>query len=459
MTLDIPLNPNGNGLAIWSSVESEYADGSGRSVFKHDADEIVYSNAFRRLAEKTQLVVKPKRYDLFRSRLTHTIEVRQIAQSIGLQLKLNSQLIDAIALGHDLGHSPFGHAGEKQLQQILVKNVSNLCEKTKLDDNYHTKYGISITKTTNDYQDNLHWIYHHGLNSVRILERKMKDISEDTRDGIMKHNWSPWKLPNDPSIFGIPTTYEAQAAAIADQVAGINHDIEDIINCDESEYKGLHKKLRTDMYGYIRNSIVGMPNKIIKGYLKEWFLPTTTDGTPTKKRLQKIIMSIVEATIVNFDTNNVNSPNNASDPTKTIKIENNIGNFLLGCENFIREKILKSIPWFQMRDTIAKSVISVVYDYYKYFAKIYIKKDRVKIPPDRKLDSKIQDRLHNFILSYTTGNEYSQDSFYQIYLRSAKNQSEIELIQNFHIIDYVSGMSDNFLMEIYKEAYQLFEQR
>ncbi len=102
----IPVRKN-DGFAIWAAEDKPFktTNGERRSLYKHDGDEIIYSAAFKRLSNKTQIVVKPERFDHLRSRLTHTLEVDQIAKSIGTQLRLHPELITAIALGHDIGHT------------------------------------------------------------------------------------------------------------------------------------------------------------------------------------------------------------------------------------------------------------------------------------------------------------------------------------------------------------------
>ncbi|MCI1273318.1 MAG: deoxyguanosinetriphosphate triphosphohydrolase [Clostridiaceae bacterium] len=153
-----------------------------RTDFQRDRDRILHSKAFRRLKHKTQVFLSPYD-DHFRTRLTHTLEVAQIARTISRSLFLNEDLTEAIALGHDLGHTPFGHCGEGVLNELV-------------------KGG-----------------FYHNIQSVRVVE-VLEDLNlcRETVDGILTHSWG-YK----------PKTPEAQAVQLADKIAYINHDIEDSI--------------------------------------------------------------------------------------------------------------------------------------------------------------------------------------------------------------------------------------
>jgi len=153
-----------------------------RTDFQRDRDRIIHSKAFRRLKHKTQVFLSPFD-DHFRTRLTHTLEVSQIARTISRALDLNEDLTEAIALGHDLGHTPFGHCGEGVLNELV-------------------KGG-----------------FHHNLQSVRVVEvLENLNLCQETIDGIRTHSWGY-----------TPSTLEGKAVQLADKIAYINHDIEDSI--------------------------------------------------------------------------------------------------------------------------------------------------------------------------------------------------------------------------------------
>jgi dGTPase len=165
-----------------------------RTAFQLDRDRIVYSNAFRRLKHKTQVFLAPM-IDDYRTRLTHTLEVAQIARSIARALYLNEDLTEAIALGHDLGHTPFGHSGETVLKEIYSADFT------------HSEQSIRVVESLeNDGQ---------GLN-----------LTHEVLDGILKHSKGYGKvLPEEPEE--LACTCEGRVVRIADFMAYLNHDLDD----------------------------------------------------------------------------------------------------------------------------------------------------------------------------------------------------------------------------------------
>ncbi|MHA2609938.1 MAG: deoxyguanosinetriphosphate triphosphohydrolase [bacterium JZ-2024 1] len=169
-----------------------------RTEYQRDRDRILHSKAFRRLKHKTQVLFAPQG-DHFRTRMTHTLEVCQIARTIGRCLQLNEDLIEAIALGHDLGHTPFGHAGETALDEILKK------------------YG------KNGFRH-----YEQSLRVVDVLENQGKglNLTYEVRDGILKHSKGVRDLQEKTDL---PLTLEGQVVCLADRIAYVNHDLDDAI--------------------------------------------------------------------------------------------------------------------------------------------------------------------------------------------------------------------------------------
>ncbi|MBS1718662.1 MAG: deoxyguanosinetriphosphate triphosphohydrolase [Armatimonadetes bacterium] len=173
-----------------------------RTAFQRDRDRILHSKSFRRLKHKTQVFISPQG-DHYRTRMTHSLEVAQIARTIGRALRLNEDLIEAIALGHDLGHPPFGHVGERALDEALQA--------------VHKK-GIA-----GGPERFLH--YEQSMRVVDVLENL--NLTEETRAGIGGHS----KGRNDLTTFdGEPTsTLEAAAVRISDRIAYMNHDLDDAL--------------------------------------------------------------------------------------------------------------------------------------------------------------------------------------------------------------------------------------
>ena len=180
-----------------------------RTDYQRDRDRIIHSKSFRRLKHKTQVFLSPD--DHYRTRLTHTLEVAQIARTIARALRLNEDLTEAIALGHDLGHTPFGHAGERAL----------------------TKYAKDYIKRP----------FLHNEQRLRVVEKLEKNgrglnLTWEVRDGIVNHKTSC-----------NPATLEGHIVRISDKIAYVNHDIDDGIRAGLLSEESLPKEC-TDMLGH-----------------------------------------------------------------------------------------------------------------------------------------------------------------------------------------------------------------
>lgn len=165
---------------------------SMRTEFQRDRDRIIHTKSFRRLMHKTQVFIAPTG-DHYRTRLTHTLEVTQIARTIGRALGLNEDLIEAIGMGHDLGHTPFGHAGERALADMLPG-------------------------------------FRHNEQSLRVVDRLENDgkglnLTQPVRDGILRHSKGRSSLMQSHSVQ--PNSLEGHVLKIADGVAYLNHDLDD----------------------------------------------------------------------------------------------------------------------------------------------------------------------------------------------------------------------------------------
>lgn len=192
-----------------------------RTCFERDRDRIIHSKAFRRLKDKTQVFISPEG-DHFRTRLTHTIEVSQVARSISDALFLNSNLTEAIALGHDLGHTPFGHLGEEVLSNLLP------------------------------------YEFHHNQQSIRVVKKIEKNgqglnLCEEVLDGILNHRGN-----------GAPSTLEGKVVQISDKIAYIAHDIDDAIRANVFKREDLPKEC-IDVLGNNSKQII---NFLIRDIIK-----------------------------------------------------------------------------------------------------------------------------------------------------------------------------------------------
>ncbi|MEJ2689914.1 MAG: deoxyguanosinetriphosphate triphosphohydrolase [Deltaproteobacteria bacterium] len=182
-----------------------------RTAFQRDRDRIIHSKAFRRLKHKTQVFLAPAG-DHYRTRLTHVLEVAQIARTIACALRLNEPLTEAIALGHDLGHTPFGHAGESVLARLQPGGFKH---------------------------------YEQSLRVVDLLENKGKglNLTQEVRDGILRHSKGRQEiLPGD--ISELPETMEGRVVRLADIVAYVNHDLDDALRAGIIEESNVPKDIQ-----------------------------------------------------------------------------------------------------------------------------------------------------------------------------------------------------------------------
>ena len=208
-----------------------------RTVYQRDRDRIIHCKAFRRLKHKTQVFLAP-RGDHYRTRLTHTLEVAQIARTIAKSLHLNEDLTEAIALGHDLGHTPFGHAGERALDEVCSLGFQH---------------------------------YNQSIRVIEVLENDGKglNLTKEVRDGIVNHRTS-----------GHPSTLEGKVVRLSDKIAYINHDIDDAIRgkiiCEEdipAEYTDIlgnsTKKRLDNLVHDIVNNSVGKPDILMSSEIED----------------------------------------------------------------------------------------------------------------------------------------------------------------------------------------------
>lgn len=175
-----------------------------RPVYQRDRDRILHSNSFRRLKDKTQVFLAPEG-DHYRTRLTHTLEVSQNARTIAKALRMNEDLTEAIALGHDIGHTPFGHAGERALRRVCPEG------------------------------------FEHNVQSVRVVEVLEKrgnglNLTKEVRDGILNHKTK-----------GNPSTLEGKIVRFSDKIAYIHHDMDDAIRGKILREEDIPKELRNTL--------------------------------------------------------------------------------------------------------------------------------------------------------------------------------------------------------------------
>ncbi|NMP36599.1 MAG: deoxyguanosinetriphosphate triphosphohydrolase [Clostridiales bacterium] len=224
-----------------------------RTPFQRDRDRILHSNAFRRLKDKTQVFLAPSG-DHYRTRLTHTLEVSQISRTIARGLDLNEDLTEAIALGHDLGHTPFGHAGERALNSVFPGGFAH---------------------------------YEQSLRVADVLERSGQglNLTYEVRDGILCHTKGK---PAD--------TLEGRIVKLSDKIAYINHDIDDAIRAGVIEESDIHIGIRTVLGSGKAERINSFVISVIEN---------TTDDVRMGEKEQKCLDELNEFMFANVYTNPV----------------------------------------------------------------------------------------------------------------------------------------------------------
>lgn len=220
-----------------------------RTDFQRDRDRIIHCKAFRRLKHKTQVFLSPEG-DHYRTRLTHTLEVAQIARTIARALRMNEDLTEAIALGHDLGHTPFGHAGERALHQLMAGGFRH---------------------------------YEQSLRVVDVLEKNGRglNLTYETRNGILCHTTGTEA-----------DTMEGRIVRIADRIAYMNHDIDDAIRANVMKAEDIPTEI-TDVLGTTTTSRINTMVLSVIHYSKDGQLSMAPDVQTVYDRLHRFMFESV----------------------------------------------------------------------------------------------------------------------------------------------------------------------
>jgi len=347
-----------------------------RSPWQRDRDRIIHSVAFRRLEYKTQVFVNHEG-DHYRTRLTHTLEVAQISRTIARALQLNEDLTEAIALSHDIGHPPFGHAGEEALKENLPIGFE------------HNRQGLRI---------------------VDVLERRYANfpglnLTYETREGIIKHH-TPYDLPKvegleefDPNT---PPTLEAQIINVADVIAYNSHDLDDGLRADYISLDHLQElPLWADIF-----------NKVYEGYKDR---PIRVIIYETLRRLiAKQVRDVIEYTRYNIEKHKI----------KTVDDVRNIGKILVEFSPEMREQ----------QDMLRRFLEDNLYRHYKVVkmqekAKRYIKaileiylKEPAHLPPEYQERITDEYSLYQTVCDYIAGmtDRFAQEEYARLFIPFTK---------------------------------------
>jgi dGTPase len=281
-----------------------------RNDFQRDRDRIIHSTAFRRLKHKTQVFVNTSG-DHFRTRITHSLEVSQIARTLSKFFNLNEDLSETLSLAHDLGHTPFGHAGEEALNNCMKKyggfdhNIQTLRIVTILENRYYNFQGLNLTV--------------------------------ETLDGLIKHNGPVNNLIKFNSILGKNffrnrikyldnTSLEAQIASISDDIAYNSHDLED--------------GLKSNLFKLSDLRNIPILNKIISKHKKKKFSIDIIVRQIIREIINEMVSDVIKTTKKNLELNNIKNLKDVyKSKKKIVCFSNNIQNFDKKIKEFLKKRM------------------------------------------------------------------------------------------------------------------------
>ncbi len=341
-----------------------------RSVYQRDRDRIIHSTAFRKLEYKTQVFVNHEG-DYYRTRLTHTMEVSQIARSIARVMSLNEDLVEAIALSHDIGHPPFGHAGEESLRMLMKDNGG--------------------------FDHNL-----QGLRVVEELEQRYPDfpglnLTWEVREGINKHT-TMFDMAKQLKEFepGSSPTMETQVVDVADEIAYDNHDIDDGLTSGLIEEKGLLElKLWKDAARFVKKGRKVLPDKIRKHQI-------------VRRLIDIQIEDLLHASEKNIKFNNIK---NVADVRKhkkrLVTFSDSMQKKRKELRAFLMDNLYKNFRVIRMSDKARRFIIDLF--------KVYLEKPEQLPPSDHKKINK--GNIHRVICDYIAGmtDRYALDEYKKLF--------------------------------------------
>ena len=335
MLKDLSSQPKNTKGRFYDEIEKEQY----RTIFERDRDRIIHSSAFRKLKQKTQVFIESES-DYYRTRLTHTLEVSQIARSLSRALDLNEDLSECISLAHDLGHPPFGHNGEKALNKKMLNyggfnhNIQTLRVVTFLEKKYPTFDGLNLS------WESLEGIVKHNgkftnkINSELTLYNKIHNLF----------------LDKNPSL-------EAQVAAISDDIAYNNHDIDDairanLINIDQLYEIEYFKKIIDDIrnkYGDLEKAI--FVNEIIRTSIKY------------------MVEDIINETCKTIQNNSINTITDIQNfPKFIVSMSNTMHNQNLSIKKFLLNNVYNHKSLMDIRKRSEEKIICLFDHYNKNFS-------------------------------------------------------------------------------------------
>lgn len=346
------------------------AEPKHRSCYQRDRDRVIHSTAFRRLEYKTQVFVNHEG-DYYRTRLTHTLEVSQIARSIARELMLNEDLVEAIALSHDIGHPPFGHAGEDALSALMKDrggfdhNLQGLRVVDELEQRYPLFLGLNLT-----------WEVREGINKhTTMFDRAERLVELD-----------PESSP----------TLETQIVDIADEIAYDNHDIDDGLTSGLIDEKDLLKLgLWKEVAGVIKKRYVNLSDKIRKYQI-------------IRALIDKQIKDLTQASEKNIeDVGIANVADVRKHPEKLITFSKNMQDKRAGLRRFLGKNLYNNFRVIRMSNKARRFIVELF--------NVYLERPEQLLPSDQKKITKYG--LHRVICDYIAGmtDRYALDEYKKLF--------------------------------------------
>lgn len=431
-----------------------YSEPDNRTEYQKDKDKIINSKAFRRLVDKAQ-VYNTEKGDHFRNRLTHTLEVNKIAKTMARSLKLNEDLTEAIALAHDIGHTPFGHQGERTIARLIQEK-----------DN---------TNNRNGYYGGFKHNY-QGVRIVNYLEEKFLehpglDLSYQVIEGMLKHTKTTGDYQIDNYLiigdksnlyldYSHSITLEGQIVAMADEIAQISHDLDDGIANGLVEIEELKERLETKNFSPLVEKIEDINRNFSereKESEKDPYKRQYIDGRDILRAsvvpvvvdyLIKKVVSDSQKNIINYYQSHGESVDIIEDIL--IKIDKSINLKLFS--NVIMSNVINS---YEVNFFDGKSTLIIEELFNEYY-------NNPRLLPDNTIDRIIRE-IQVLTRNYTNLRRGSIDKIKEeIKILKGKNKNgNQELIKRKEkiyirgIADFIAGMTDNFAREQYKKLFQV----
>ena len=337
-----------------------------RSSYQRDRDRVVHSTAFRRLKHKTQVFVNTTG-DHYRTRITHSIEVAQIARTLAKYFNLNEDLCETLSLAHDLGHTPFGHAGEEALNDCMVNYGG-------FDHNLQTLRIVTLLETK--------YYQFEGLN-----------LTYETLDGLIKHNGPVYEIKKIKNMlgkkifksrinFGTSPSLEAQLAAISDDIAYNSHDLEDGLRARLYKVSDLEKITAL-------SSIIKKHKKYIKQKGIDLVIRQIIRDT-----INMMVNDIIQNTKKNIIKNNISSISDIYKCKKSlVSFSKKINLFDMEIKVFLKERMYLSKDVFK-KTILGKKIIKFLFEKIKQKPQKFLKKNKYK-------NESLERRISDFIAGMT----------------------------------------------------------